>query len=75
MGNTITMERVTSLYYYMRHGLKLEQLNEEITNLTMIDVMLIIIFIIFVVSLIILLFVSKKVVWDEWQVTGIRKIY
>lgn len=56
------MGKLRSLYYYMWHGLKLEQLNEEITNLTMIHVLLIIIFIMFVVSLKILLFVSKKVV-------------
>ena len=53
-------EKVRSLYDYVMHDLKMEQLNEQIINLTRIDILLIIILIILVVVLIILGLSLKK---------------
>lgn len=61
MGTRITTKEVSSLYDFVMHDLKMEQLNEGIINFIGIDILLIIIVIIlFIVLIILILHLSYK---------------
>lgn len=68
------MERPRSLYDYIMHDLKVEQLNECINNLTGIEILLIIMLIIFLVSLIIPGLSLKKLVDMSAYMQALEKL-